>query len=62
VVLVLFEAYSRWASHKNIESADKNNRYSFDFFEGEQNFYFECLQTVVGKCGSRHYLKVSILI
>ena len=62
MVLVLCEAYSRWASHKNIESADKNNTYSFDFFEGEQNFYFECLQTVVGKCGARCYLKVSRLL
>lgn len=48
VVLVLFEAYSGWASHKNIESADQNNTYPYDFFEGEQNFYFECLQTVIG--------------
>jgi len=62
VVLVLFEAYSRWASHKNVESADKNSTYSFEFFEGEQNFYFECLQTVVGKCGAKHYLKVSGLL
>lgn len=62
MVLVLFEAYSRWVSHKNIESADKNNTYPFDFFEGEQNFYFECLQTVVGKYGARHYLKVSRLL
>ncbi|GFG28488.1 hypothetical protein Cfor_11377, partial [Coptotermes formosanus] len=48
VVLVLFEAYSGWASHKNIESADKSNTYPYDFFEGERNFYFECWQTVVG--------------
>lgn len=59
MVLVLFEAYSGWASHKNIESADKSNTYPYDFFEGERNFYFECWQTVVGKFGDGHYLKVS---
>jgi hypothetical protein len=62
VVLVLFEAYSRWASHKNIESAEENSTYPFDFFEGEQSFYFECLQTIVGKFHARHYLKVSGLL
>jgi hypothetical protein len=61
VVWVLFDAYSGWASHKNLVSADTNNTYPYDFFEGERNFYFECLQTVVGKFGYKCYLKASRL-
>lgn len=49
MVLALFEAYSGWASHKTLESTDGNSTSPYDLFEGERSFYFECLQTVLGK-------------
>jgi hypothetical protein len=49
VILVLLEAYSEWTSHKDAESAVKSHTSTYELFEGEQSFFFECLQTVVGK-------------
>jgi hypothetical protein len=49
VILVLFEAYSDWTTHKDVESAVRSHTSSYDLFEGERSFYFECLQTVVGE-------------
>lgn len=48
VILVLFEAYSEWMTHKDVKSSGKSHTSPYDLFEGEQSFYFECLQTVVG--------------
>jgi hypothetical protein len=49
VILVLFEAYSEWTSHKDVESVVKSHTSPYDLFEGEQSFCFECLRSVVGK-------------
>lgn len=49
MILVLFEAYSEWMTHKDVKSSVKSHTSPYDLFEGEQSFYFECLQTVVGK-------------
>jgi hypothetical protein len=49
VILVLFEAYSEWTSHKDTESAVKNHTSPYDLFEVEQSFCFECLRSVIGK-------------
>lgn len=49
MILVLFEAYSEWMTHKGVKSSVKSHTSPYDLFEGEQSFYFECLQTVVGK-------------
>jgi hypothetical protein len=49
VVLVLFEAYSGWTLCKNVESVDEVSTFSYDRFEGEQSFYFVCLETIAGK-------------
>jgi hypothetical protein len=49
VILVLFEAYSEWASHKDVESAVKSHTSPYDFLEGERSFSLECLRSFVGK-------------
>ncbi|PSN37707.1 hypothetical protein C0J52_16916 [Blattella germanica] len=48
IVLVLFEAYSSWATKKNEEALNSINMYHYDLFEGEGSFYFMCIQAILG--------------